>query len=336
MLGAGSTPVVTNNTTVAPDGTTTADTIVFSTPAGASDGSLWYQPSIPCVSGATYTGGIWVKASAVGDVGKVILFRHANSSGLYMEVTLTDTWQLVSRSEVAAAATTNYQIGLRPNWGGSSGTVTVHVWGASFVNASDAALPYQRVNTSTDYDYDFSKFPPYLKFDGVDDSLYSAASVDFTSTDKMTVFAGLHKASDAAFGTVFETSTNATITNGALLLGATNSGNPNYYVGNRGTVLVSAGNLSTVPAPITSVISVKTDIAADVTEPRHNTVVYGSSSGDLGTGNYGNHVLYIGRRANASLPFSGRIYQLAVKGKAMTAAEISTVEAFVNSKTKAF
>lgn len=53
-------------------------------------------------------------------------------------------------------------------------------------------------------------------------------------------------------------------------------------------------------------------------------------------GNFGNYPLYVGRRNNASLPFSGRIYQLALKGKAMTAAEISTVEAFFNSRTKAF
>ena len=40
--------------------------------------------------------------------------------------------------------------------------------------ATDAHLPYQRVNTATDYDADPSKFPAYLRVDGVDDSLASS------------------------------------------------------------------------------------------------------------------------------------------------------------------
>lgn len=39
--------------------------------------------------------------------------------------------------------------------------------------ATDAHFPYQRVTTATDYDADPSKFPAYLRFDGVDDGATS-------------------------------------------------------------------------------------------------------------------------------------------------------------------
>jgi hypothetical protein len=48
---------------------------------------------------------------------------------------------------------------------------------------------YQRVTTATDYDE--TGFLPRLRFDGADDSLYSAASVNFSASDEMTVLAGL-------------------------------------------------------------------------------------------------------------------------------------------------
>lgn len=54
----------------------------------------------------------------------------------------------------------------------STGDVTLLT--ASLTLATDANLPYQRVNTATDYDADPIKFPAYRKLDGVDDSHVSA------------------------------------------------------------------------------------------------------------------------------------------------------------------
>ena len=99
---------------------------------------------------------------------------------------------------------------------------------------------YQRVNTATDYDYDFSKFPPFLRFDGVDDSMYTAASVDFTSTDKMTVFAGVHKASDAVAVILWEHSASYSANNGTFVMFAPGSGaSPDYTAASKGTTAVS-------------------------------------------------------------------------------------------------
>ena len=191
---------------------------------------------------------------------------------------------------------------------------------------------YQRVTTSTDYDASAGVMA--LVFDGVDDSLYSAASVDFTSTDKMCVFAGVHKASDAAMGVIVELSSGAVGNNGAFAYWLNG-----YSVGVdaaafRGTAAVYP--TVALSAPATRVLSLVGDIASDTALIRHNGAQVGSSAGDQGTGNFGNYPLYIGRSNNSTNPFSGRIYQLAIKGKALSAAEIATVESYINSKTKAY
>lgn len=54
------------------------------------------------------------------------------------------------------------------------GVSGIYMWGASLALATDAHLPYQRVNTATDYDADPDKFPAYRRADGVDDSLASS------------------------------------------------------------------------------------------------------------------------------------------------------------------
>ena len=59
-------------------------------------------------------------------------------------------------------------------------------------------------------------------------------------------------------------------------------------------------------------------------------------STDQGISNYGNYPLFIGRRNNATLPFEGRIYQLIVCGKTLSASELSATEAYVNARTGAY
>ena len=54
---------------------------------------------------------------------------------------------------------------------GVSGILMAH---PSITAATDAHLPYQQINTATDYDADPAKFPAHLRFDGVDDSYASA------------------------------------------------------------------------------------------------------------------------------------------------------------------
>ena len=54
------------------------------------------------------------------------------------------------------------------------GTSSILIKQIDFRLATDAHLPYQRVNTATDYDAAPDKFPAYRRADGVDDSLASS------------------------------------------------------------------------------------------------------------------------------------------------------------------
>lgn len=166
-----------------------------------------------------------------------------------------------------------------------------------------------------------------LVFDGVDDFL-STGSIDFTSTDKMTVVAGVRKLSDAAGGEVV---CNNTSTDGNFYLLAPQSASPNYSAGSRGTASAAAFSPSSFHAPRSDVLTMTADIAAPVVALRVSGAQVGTSTATQGTGTYHNAPLIIGRRNGVSLPFNGHIYQLVVRG-ALTA-DLAPIEAFAADKT---
>jgi hypothetical protein len=171
----------------------------------------------------------------------------------------------------------------------------------------------------------------YLHFDGIDDSLATAA-IDFTATDKMTVIAGVHKASDAATAIVVELSANTNTNAGTFWILAPNSVATYNYL-QRGSVLPVAGAQATgVAAPHTAVITGYGDIAADIQRIRVNGVLT-TRAEDLGTGNFGNHAMNIGRRNNTSLPFNGRIYGLLVRGAESNTSQITSAERYLAGKS---
>lgn len=123
--GGGSLPVVTANQVAAPDGALTADKVVFNAPA-SGDISMLSSPTCTTVISTVYTGSLYVKAFAAGDVGKVLLTRNV-AAGSFGTVTLTADWQQIERAETAAATSTTIDIGLRPQFGGSTGTVSCYL-----------------------------------------------------------------------------------------------------------------------------------------------------------------------------------------------------------------
>ncbi len=173
----------------------------------------------------------------------------------------------------------------------------------------------------------------YLSFDGTDDGMLTP-SINFTATDKMTVWAGVRKLSDAALGMLVELSASAGANNGVFYLAASASAGANYQLISKGTVLAAATR-SGIAAPITNVLTGICAISGDLCTVRVNGVAT-SAATDQGTGNYGNYPLYIGRRGGTSLPFNGRIYQLIVRGAASNAGQIAAGEAWCNSKTRAY
>jgi hypothetical protein len=190
--------------------------------------------------------------------------------------------------------------------------------------ATSASRPILRQDANGKY---------YLFFDGVDDSLATAA-INFTSTDKMTVFAGVRKLSDAAYSYLLELSDSLDVNNGSFYIRAPSGAVPTFNTASKGTS-AAAVTVSGYAAPVTAVLSGRYNISA----PSCLLAVNGSASSTAssqGTGNYGNYPLNIGRRNNSVSPFNGHLYGLVVRGSASTDSQIVSAEAWMNQKTGAY
>ena len=184
----------------------------------------------------------------------------------------------------------------------------------------------------------------YLEFDGSDDFLVTN-SIDFTATDKISLFAGVHKLRDAVIGTIAELSniyTNAGTF--SLFAPALSAGNDFAFGANASGV----GNppyarILGNPSPISRILSAKIDLAKTTRETEilvrqggidiPSTSLTWAGSASAGTGNYGNYPLYIGRRGGTSLPFNGHIYSLIGVGRLSTDSETAAIERELAKRT---
>jgi len=175
----------------------------------------------------------------------------------------------------------------------------------------------------------------WLQFDGVDDSL-STAAIDFTMTDSMSVFAGFYKASDAGTGILVELSSNSNTNNGVFaLIGPSASGGSDLLYRSKGTVN-SSTTITSVLSSVKYVSANMSKISTDLFEMRLNGVSRQSLATDQGSGNYGNYIMYIGMRGSASAAFIGNLYPLIIRGALSDAQQITDVETWINRKTGAY
>lgn len=167
----------------------------------------------------------------------------------------------------------------------------------------------------------------YLAFDGADDFLQTN-NIDFTATDKVSLFAGLNVVAGAATGCVIEISTSATVNNGSFGLF---KGPSAIQWASRGTI----GGLGAQYAlPIyPDVLCAKAAINTPLLTVRRNAILNIDDNRTQGTGNYGNYPLYIGRRAGTSLPFNGHLYSLIGIGRLTTDSETITLEKYIAKNT---
>jgi hypothetical protein len=162
----------------------------------------------------------------------------------------------------------------------------------------------------------------------------STNSIDFTATDKMTVFAGVRKLSDAGRGIVAELSTSTAANNGSFRLAAPEDATFEYGMTSRGTSDIGANiDSATYAAPITNVLTGIGNIAAPEVTLRVNATQVATNAASQGTGNYGNYPLFIGARNNSSQYFNGRLYGLIVRGAQSSAAQITATELWMAGKT---
>jgi hypothetical protein len=212
-------------------------------------------------------------------------------------------------------------------------TSDVLVWGVELRVANDILnLPYQRVNTATDYNS--VGFPVYISTDWIDDWM-STTAIDFTTTDKLTVCTWIRKISDGTAGILVELSTTAI--NGAFFLAAPwwNPLTERYFFRSNWTISSDA-KTSNHLAPTSSVISCIWNISGDSAILRVNWIQNAISTSDQWTWNYGNHQLFLFRRWWTTLPFTGRMYGLVIVWKLLKTKELAGVEKYMNLKTKAY
>lgn len=209
------------------------------------------------------------------------------------------------------------------------------------VQSGSVRTAYQWANTATDYDT--AGFPYYLAFDGVDDSL-STASINFTSTDKMSVFAGVRRLRETSTEVIVELSSASATNNGAfgVIVDASASNRTSFNLrGNFG--LAAMIDTSSQAAPATDVFSVSYNIAESTREleikPRVNASIptlVGGGAANAGSGNFGSYPLFLGRQNNTSFPANIYLYSLIVRGAQSTDAQIAAAEAWTNIRAGAY
>lgn len=129
--GLGSSPTVTGNFAVAPDGTTTAARLQANLGGGTtvSDASQVRQ-SITVSNTTAYVGSFWLKSNTGGNFTVEIIDA---TSGNNAQVTVTPTWQRFQFTYTTGGTSASFRVGLQ---GGrtpaNSNTCDILVWGGQF------------------------------------------------------------------------------------------------------------------------------------------------------------------------------------------------------------
>ena len=178
-----------------------------------------------------------------------------------------------------------------------------------------------------------------LSFDGTNDFMVTSA-INFTGTAVMTATAGFQVSPTAGTGARFvvELGPVTASTNGSFYMTGPGSIN-DHSMGMRGNtaLAVSFANVSGDDDVLTGVFDIGQTAKEAEMIPRLNGTVI--SGGDLtwtgtnaGTGNFGNHALYIGSRAGTTFFFKGYMYGMIVRGATSSAPQITATEAWVTAR----
>ena len=339
--------ITVSSSVAAPDGSLTASRLI----AGAANTSHTIESAGLMTVGAVYTTSFYVKYDSV----RYFTINSQGSSlpaacfdlqtgtlatavgGNVLSATITPApsgWYYCVVTATAAFAKTSFALNNAPSNGFTSfagdGVSGVYLWGAQ-LELGSTATAYQRVTSAFDVTEAGVQTCHYVQYDGSDDGMITN-SIDFTATDKMSVFAGVRKLSDAAQGVVVELSATVVSNNGSFLLAAPDGATATFGFDSKGTTQVDA-IASSLTAPISRIVTGLADIAGDRATIRIDGVQADQDTGDQGTGNFGNYAMFIGRRNNASLPFNGKDYGLIIVGKAASAGEITDTETWLAAKT---
>ena len=240
---------------------------------------------------------------------------------------------------------TDIQAGNNTISGVTAGTLTLTVVGsvtnAQLVPISQLAIPYQQVTTSTNYDTTASNFPPYLKFDGVDDIL-NLPLVLFQATENHFIAVGASITNLASTDLFSMTNTANLATGGLIKMGYSGGGGFLYALrdNSNGLTLCDAS----APVPSTATVGGRNVLSGRTVGNDHilrvNTQNGTNRNVVINTTTL--NVAGVGARpastnnTTISNQITGNIYSvIAVRGTVSDENRLNT-ENYVNSKTKAY
>ncbi|MNX95369.1 hypothetical protein D3C86_1276410 [compost metagenome] len=193
--------------------------------------------------------------------------------------------------------------------------------------AAAASRPILRLNAATG--------AYYLETDGVDDWMQTNA-INFTGTDKVSLFSGVRKLSDAAISVICELGAGADAI--SLVASAITSGvNRFSYYAAIDTTATNYAVGRPYTAPTTDVVSAI--LRRGSATPSATLQINGIEPPDYVTagsgvaGNFGNYPAYFFRRGGTLLPFNGHEYGNICVGRLAAAAEITAAEHMLARRT---
>jgi hypothetical protein len=195
----------------------------------------------------------------------------------------------------------------------------------------NAATPtaYQRVTTAFDVTEAGQRDCFGVRFDGTDD--WYERAINFSGTDKVTLFVAMRRRSDAARGTVLELTSSIDSNNGAFHLTAPNAASATFGFESKGTTLRDAVITQAMGNP--RIITAIGDISGDLASIQVDNGTPTTNTGDQGSGNYANSTLYLGRRGGSSLSLNGDIFGVIAAGGEYTAATRQRVRTILSRIT---
>jgi hypothetical protein len=220
----------------------------------------------------------------------------------------------------------------------SAGSLTLTVSGTvndAQLNTGATRGAYQNVVSAFDITESGQRDCFGVRADGIDDGYQTAGNVDFSGTDKVTVFAAVRKLSDASVGIITELGPSTFENSGAFVLSNfndTGTASDFFIFWSKGTdngLAFSSGFAS----PVTAVLTGIGDISGSIAALRVNGTQVAQITNSQGSGNYRNDILYLLRRAGTSLPFNGNLYALIVAGGSYPLSTIQRVERILSRIT---
>lgn len=183
------------------------------------------------------------------------------------------------------------------------------------------APKYQRVSSATDYDW--KGFPLYLKFDGIDDCLQTAA-VNLTAHTGISFWAALRQDSAAREQQLFMFGDNYKTQAGSMGfgVGVDEGMHLSSYMTGTGDVngLIWAGHYTAPVIPEQMVVSSILDIAGKLPRMWRNGSLGATAgfSSQSPKGTAGNYPIYLGKSPTPlGSPFAGAIYAIGFRGGAV-------------------